>query len=226
MKRQDEYEHNRPVIGITVHVEDNEYRSRTAYADAVEQAGGIPLLLPCSTQSIPTYLRCCDAFVTSGGDDPNMEAFGEPTHANAKPIDHRRQEFELELLRQLEQTKHPLLAICLGMQLMALAADGTLDQHLPDTLPTAEDHWSGREHPIAGQIGTGAVHSHHRQAVSDPGRLEVIAHAPDGVIEAIQDPQHPHRIGVQWHPERTTDQQLGIGLFERLADASRTTMTP
>jgi putative glutamine amidotransferase len=211
----------RPRIGITVHVDGDEYRSRTAYADAVANVGAIPILLPCSTDSIPEYLSCCDAFVTTGGDDPNMEAFGESTHEKANPLDPLRQEFELELLRHLEETDHPLLAICLGMQLMTLAAGGTLDQYLPETLPTAELHWNGREHPVEGAIGSGTVHSHHRQAMSDAGRLEIVARAPDGVIEAVQDPERAYRIGVQWHPERTAEETLGVLLFEQLARASR-----
>ena len=211
----------KPLIGITVHVHDSEYRSRTAYTEAVVRAGGIPVLLPCSVESIPAYLACCDAFITSGGDDPNMETFGKKTHAKANPIDPQRQRFELELLHQLEQTDHPLLAICLGMQLMALSAGGELDQHLPETLSTADQHWDGREHPIEGTLGSGTVHSHHRQAVIDPGRLEVVARAPDGVIEAIQEPGPRYRLGVQWHPERTPDETLGDLLFQQLAEATQ-----
>lgn len=211
----------RPWIGITVSVGGDEYRSRIAYARAVANAGAVPILLPCSTESIPEYLSCCDGFVTTGGDDPNMEAFGDTTHEKAKLIDPLRQEFEVALLRHLEETDHPLLAICLGMQLLTLCAGGKLDQFLPETLPTAELHWNGREHTIEGALGCGTVHSNHRQAMSDAGRLEIVARAPDGIIEAVQDPERPFRIGVQWHPERTDEETLGALLFEQLARAAR-----
>lgn len=213
----------RPRIGITANLEDDEYRSRVHYVNAVSAAGAIPVLLPCIPDAIPAYLECCDAFVTTGGDDPIMEEFGVPTHEQAKKIDPRRQEFELELLKQLEQTEHPLLAICLGMQLMSLASGGTLDQFLPDSHATAELHWNGRTHMVEGVIGNGTVHSHHRQAIIDPGALEVVARAEDGLIEAVRDPRRQDRIGVQWHPERTSEAPLGALLFENLVRASAAT---
>lgn len=213
-------------IGITVDIDANAYTSRHGYADMVVRAGGVPLLLPCHVEAIPEYLACCDAFVTTGGDDPDMEPFGVANHPKAKLIDPRRQAFERELLQQLDRTDHPLLAICLGMQLMALEAGGTLDQHLPDTLESASLHWDGQTHPVDGPLGSGEVFSHHRQAITDPGALEVVARAPDGVIEAVVAPERPARLGVQWHPERTTCALLGLALFEQLTEsAARLTRT-
>ena len=207
-------------VGITVDVDSTGYRSKFPYAEMVLEAGCVPILLPCHVESIPEYLACCDAFVSTGGDDPDMEPFGAPNHPKATLIDPRRQAFELALLTHLEDTEHPLLAICLGMQLMALHAGGDLDQHLPDTLETAALHWDGATHPIEGEMGIGDVYSHHRQAIIDPGRLEVVARAPDGVIEAVRDPLRPTRLGVQWHPERTASGTFGRGLFENLADSA------
>ena len=212
MSRSDE----RPLIGITVDVAEKAYRCRFPYADMVRAAGGTPLLLPCVIESIPEFLACCDGFVTTGGDDPDMSQFGIENHPKTTLIAARRQAFELALLEGLDTTNHPLLAICLGMQLMCLHAGGTLQQHLPDTLETAGLHWDGGHHPVNGHIGSGDVHSHHRQAISDPGRLQVVGVAPDGVIEAVADPDQPGRVGVQWHPERTECQALGSGLFQHL----------
>lgn len=209
----------RPVIGLSVHMESTQYRCRIEYADAIEQAGGTPLMLPLIDAAIPRYLELCDGFVTTGGDDPIMESFGCATHSEVRVIERQRQVFELALLDHLTETPHPLLAICLGMQLFTLHAGGALDQHLPDTLATADDHWDGKEHEVAGRLGTGVVHSHHRQAITDPGRLEVTARAHDGVIEAVRDPRHHHRHGVQWHPERTSGGQLGQDLFTGLVTA-------
>jgi len=187
----------------------------------VHQAGGVPLLLPCVTEAIPDYLVLCDGIVTTGGDDPDMTMYGVTNHPATTTIDPRRQSFEVGLLAAMETTEHPLLAVCLGMQLMGLAAGGALEQHLPDTLETAGIHWDGTEHPIEGALGSGNVHSHHRQALIDPGRLEVVARAPDGVIEAIRDRDRPERLGVQWHPERTRTDSLGPDLFRRLVNTAR-----
>ncbi|MCH8211769.1 MAG: gamma-glutamyl-gamma-aminobutyrate hydrolase family protein, partial [Planctomycetes bacterium] len=107
------------------------------------------------------------------------------------------------------------------MQLMGLHRGGALDQHLPSTLATADQHWGKREHPIAGSLGQGTVHSHHRQAITVPGELTVVATAPDGVIEAIRDDQRPFYLGVQWHPERTKDERFGSGLIRQLVDAAK-----
>ena len=209
----------RPIIGVTVHLESQQHRCRVAYTRAIQRAGGVALLIPLVESAIPDYLRICDGFVTTGGDDPIMEPFGEATHPMANTIDPERQSFELELLRQLDSASHPLLAICLGMQLFALHSGGTLDQYLPGSLATAAEHWDGYEHSVEGSLGAGLVHSHHRQAIRDPGHLEITAIAPDGVIEAVRDSQHPHRHGVQWHPERTRDSQLGQALFDQLVEA-------
>jgi len=73
----------------------------------------------------------------------------------------------------------------------------------------------------SGLISSGSVHSRHRQAIVDAGRLKVIARAPDGVIEAVQDPARRFYLGVQWHPERTTNTELGSRIFERLVAAVR-----
>lgn len=206
----------RPVVGISVNLENGQYRSRTEYSKAIWEAGGIPVNLTCHSESISHYLELCDAFVTTGGDDPDTTVFGCPPHPKATLIDPVRQDFELTLLESLNATNHPLLAICLGMQLFSLVHGGTLEQHLPDVLESAGDHWGGRCHSISGIMGEGSVHSHHKQAMSSAGALEIIARSQDGLIEAVREPGRPSRVGVQWHPERTEEHQFGQGLFEVL----------
>ena len=76
----------RPVIGLSVHMESTQYRCRIEYAEAIEQAGGTPLMLPLIEAAIPRYLHLCDGFVTTGGDDPIMESFGSATHPEAQVI--------------------------------------------------------------------------------------------------------------------------------------------
>jgi putative glutamine amidotransferase len=211
----------RPLIGITCDFRDDRMSLTGTYPAAVAAAGGLPVILPCDPAMADSIAARLDAFVLTGGDDPIMEPFGVPTHPQARPIDPQRQAFELALLEALRaHPRAPVLGICLGMQLMGLHARGTLDQHLPDTLPTAALHWGGQAHAVEGALGRGPVCSHHRQALRDPGSLQVVAQAPDGVIEAVRDPDRRFYLGVQWHPERTEHEALGRGLFAHLVAAA------
>lgn len=222
-----------PIVGITADLMEVSGSPRavcgTRYAEAVARAGGIPVLLQPMPELAAAHIALCDAFVLTGGDDPRTEPFGHPTHREAKPVDPRRQEYETLLLGLLAERspEMPVLGVCLGMQMMTLCAGGTLNQHLPDDWPTHEIHKKGT-HPVRPAapartdlaITAGLVMSHHRQAVSDPGRLAVAAVAEDGLIEAVADPRRTYYLGVQWHPERTEDRSLGDGLFERLVRAA------
>lgn len=211
-----------PLIGITTDLADDRHRVAAGYSRRVRQAGGVPVLLPCMAECAAEYADRCDGLVLTGGDDPIMEQWGIPTHPSATPIDARRQAFELALLAVLDAAEHkPVLGICLGMQLIGLHGGGALDQHLPQTLVTAGEHWPQTRHPVAGALGEGLVHSHHRQALRDAGALSVVATAPDGVIEAVRDERRPFYVGVQWHPERTHDPALGAGLFSKLVACAR-----
>lgn len=214
--------HDAPLIGITGDVAGERIALRSTYVDAVVRAGGTPIVLAPFDGPVDGAIARLDGVVLTGGDDPDMSAWGVGTHPKARRMDPRRQRFELALLAALEARPDlPLLGICLGMQLLALHAGGALDQHLPDTLSTAADHWGDRLHRVDGPLGAGLVTSHHRQAVSDPGRLRVVARASDGVIEAVSDPCRAFGLGVQWHPERTSATDLGQSLFDRLVDAAR-----
>jgi putative glutamine amidotransferase len=208
-----------PVIGITCDVADGRYCLGPAYVRAVAEAGGVPVALPCRADLVGRYLDLCHGFLLTGGGDPAMERWGIATHPLATPIDPQRQEFELALLAALdERPQTPVLGICLGMQLMGLHAGGSLEQHLPDSLPTAAEHWGSRMHEVGGDLGGGLVCSHHRQALTAAGNLKVVACAPDGVIEAVTDPQRRFYLGVQWHPERTAEDALGMDILRRLVD--------
>lgn len=229
----------RPVIGITVDNLDNtaasgRYDVGIGYSDAVAAAGGMPVLLPHVIERVGDYLSLCDGFILTGGVDPDTTAFGESMHPKAKRMDPTRQAFESALIEAIRSAtpRVPTLGVCLGMQLMALHAGGRLDQHLPDTLgDAAAVHHGNRPHPIVimaeGNVfesdalnPTSDTVSHHLQAVTDAGAMRVIATAPDGVIEAIDDPDQAFYVGVQWHPERGDDSSLNRGLFAALVRAA------
>lgn len=234
----------RPIIGITCDLAVNPENGRVVaksnidYARCVAAAEGVPMLLPPIPELIEDHLAACDGFVFTGGDDPRMEAFGGVTHPKASPMHPQRQAYETGLLGALERERPdvPVLGVCLGMQLMSLVAGGRMDQHLPDSLATHEQH-RGREHAIvtdshaanatkslawlARADKEAFVASYHRQAVIEPGSLRVAATSPDGVIETVFDPVRAFRVGVQWHPERTADANLGQGVFDALIAACR-----
>lgn len=228
----------RPLVGITTDIVTPEPSPGAAprpratlpltYVNAVAAAGGVPVLLPPVLEMVHEYARRCDAFVFTGGDDPRTESFGVPTHPAAVPVHPDRQAFEIALLAELQRRPAaPVLGVCLGMQLMALHAGGTLNQHMPDDVPTAADHRFDATHAIRTVvephpvIAPGAVTSHHRQAVRLPGSMRIVAVAPDGIIEAIDDPSRPFYLGVQWHPERTAFEPLGAAIFAHLVQAAR-----
>ena len=212
-----------PMIGITSDLHETRYRVGAAYANAVLKGGGTPIILPPLIGEESKYISICDGFVFSGGDDPNMERWGVSTHPSATVVNKQRQDFELTLLEKLQTLPEiPVLGVCLGMQWMGLIAGGTLDQDLSS--PIAENH-ADTEHAIEGTIGFGIVHSHHHQAMTTSGNLMVAARADDGMIEAIQDESRNWYVGVQWHPERTTDEMLGQGLFDQLVAAAQSGVT-
>jgi putative glutamine amidotransferase len=210
----------RPIIGITPDLSSGKLTVSRDYANMVIRAGGVPVVLVCDPSLIPFYIRVCDGIMLTGGDDPDTTQWGVPMHPQSRAMHPDRQAFEIALLRALDVDREkPVLGICLGMQMMGMHCGGTLNQHLPDTLATAADHCDKQLHSVIGELGAGAVDSHHRQALSDAGSLRVIATSHDGVIEAVRRDDRPFYLGVQWHPERTEDEQLGLGVIRQLVQA-------
>lgn len=236
----------RPTIGITVDNQGNSaatgtYESAIRYSEAVENAGGLPMLLPHCRELARAYVDRVDGLILTGGADPVMEQFGCATDGRARRIDKNRQAFELALLGAVDQRRDesvtcqgelPLLGVCLGMQLLALHHGATLDQYMPESMgeDAADIHINNAEHTlIFEQVNSvlapcdKPVVSSHRQRITDAGRLRVVARAEDGTIEAIDDPKRPFYLGVQWHPERkdtNADDSLNLGLICKLVRAA------
>ena len=226
---------SKPVIGITCDHDRSRDRYELGYGcvDAVSRAGGVAILLPFhAEQGLPDFV---DGLIFSGGNDPDPAAWGEAWHPACNPVDPLREAHERRLVREAERRNLPALGICFGMQAMNLVRGGSLIQHLPDAGDYA-DHsrggdW-GKRHPInvtadstfAGVVGVEAltVNTSHHQALGNIGDgLRAVGHAPDGVVEAIEDSTRPYWIGVQWHPERmAADDERQMALFRKLVKAA------
>lgn len=182
------------------------------YVNAVHRFGIEPILLSPS-EEIPG--QDLDGLLLSGGRDLDPTLYGQPPHALTAPPDTLRDQFELGLLRDALRRCIPILAICRGMQLLNVARGGTLHQHI-EGHEVSTDHASQPAHEIAVSSGTRLlaaldrsrvpVNSRHHQAIDRLGTgLAVSALADDGTVEAIEDPDLPFVIGVQWHPEDQVD---------------------
>lgn len=219
----------RPVIGVTLDAEQPGgyskypwYAVRANYAAAIAAAGGLPVALPHEAALAGDYLDRIDALVVTGGAfDVDPALYGDATRHATVSLKENRTVAELALTRGALDRDMPVLGICGGQQLLAVALGGTLIQHIPDAVPGALEHEQPNPrdepgHEIAVTPGTllhrivgaarMAVNSAHHQAVRDPGAAAVVdAVAPDGVIEGIEDARRRFCLGVQWHPEFLID---------------------
>ncbi len=219
----------RPVIGVTLDAEPPGayskypwYALRANYATALAEAGGLPVAIPHDPALASDYLDTIDALVVTGGAfdiDPGL--YGETTRHKTVTLKEERTAAEIALVRGALARDKPVLGICGGEQLLAVALGGSLLQHIPDAIQEALQHEQGnpRDQPghavrilpgtlLARITGseTMQVNSSHHQAVRSPGRFaRVNATAPDGVIEGIEDLRYGFCLGVQWHPEFLID---------------------
>ena len=206
------------------------------YATSVEKAGGrpVPIYYNEDMAGIPKILDQLDGIVFSGGDDLDPSLYGETWHPKAKAVDPRRQRFELALLAEVERRRMPTLGICLGIQLLNVHRGGSLIQFLPDAprenpIEHRKLEATLRRHDVslaADSLLAGAVaathlsvNTYHKQAIARLGRsLRPVGEAPDGIIEAVEDPSLPLFVGVQWHPERLHDEPQHLAIFKMLVD--------
>ena len=232
---------SRPVIGITTRIElatERFYLSRF-YSEAVEAAGGVPLhisLIP-RADYIASLMDHLDGVLLPGSDsDVDPQRYGRDPHANLGSVHPIKDETDLLVLGEIEKRRLPLFAICFGMQILNVSRGGTLVQDIASEVPGAIKHEQGAPRDrhshnvrllegsmLAGLANQAAapVNSHHHQAIEKVGReLVGTAWAPDGLVEAVEDPRDDRFVlGVQWHPEIGWERDsFARALFERFVN--------
>lgn len=208
------------------------------YLQAIEAAGGIPVVTPpLGGEAIEPLLERVAGVCLSGGPDLDPIAYGAFRHELTGPSWAELDRFELSLARAADAAELPILAICRGMQVLNVSRGGTLHQHLPDVAGESvrhrqseasgdPTHWvaldsNGRLSAILGRERT-LVNSFHHQAVATLGRrLSPTATADDGTIEGIEALDREFVLGVQWHAECLIDEAEHAGLFDAFVEAAR-----
>jgi putative glutamine amidotransferase len=233
----------RPVIGITTYLTRAQWSYwdvdatlvPAAYVQAIERAGGRPLLVPPSEDGIEETLDAVDGLLFSGGSDLDPELYEQEPHDETFGVVPERDRAELALLEAALARDMPVLAVCRGSQVLNVARGGDLVQHLPDVVGDEKHkHTPGTfaDHDVTLEKGTrlaallgerAPVKSHHHQGFGRLGAgLRAAAHAEDGTIEAVEDPSHRFAFGVLWHPEAGAD----LKLFEELVRQAREYRSP
>jgi putative glutamine amidotransferase len=229
----------RPLVGLTTYREEaawGVWRRRAdvlqaEYADAIVAAGGVPVLLPPasgSDVSARSVVQRLDALVVCGGADVDPSRYGEEPHERTAGWREDRDAWEVALLKAAAAVGLPVLGVCRGMQLMAVAAGGALDQHTPDVVGHDEHSPGGDSFGdvrvttaegsrVRAAEGTAlSAHCHHHQSVRTHPGFVATAWAPDETVEAMEAPGERFCVGVQWHPEVGRD----LGLFAALVSAA------
>ena len=207
------------------------------YVRAIEAAGALPVVVPpLEARDVARVLARLDGLVLSGGPDLAPAAYGAEPHPELGTTEPGLDAFEYAIAREALRLDLPILGICRGAQTLNVARGGTLHQHLPDVVGDSVEHRQtvdGRvpTHPVrilagsrlAAVLGTTrmSVNSFHHQAVDRLGTgLCACAWSPDGAIEAIEDPEQPLVLAVQWHAETLQAVPGQLALFEELVSVA------
>jgi putative glutamine amidotransferase len=234
----------KPIIGITTNNTTNSYGQpivllQRSYVKAVMDAGGVPLLIPSlvAEDGWDALYSRLDGILFSGGGDISLDYFRGDPHPRIDDVDLERDSVELKMVQAAASDGKPFLGICRGCQIVNVALGGTLYTHIADQMPNALDHdYPGNKrtvlvHEVKIEEGTHVaeiygdpiikVNSLHHQGLKDiAASLRVAGHAPDGLVEAVELPEHPFGLAVQWHPEWLTDQQSTKNLFRKFIEAA------
>jgi putative glutamine amidotransferase len=227
-----------PLIGLTTYGKDEHgnYGLPANYVDAVRRAKGIPVLIPPGEPQVAALLARLDGLILTGGGDLDPAHYVGADHEAIYMVDPERDRTEIALSRIAVKNKLPTLGICRGMQVLNVGLGGTLIEHLPDVVGDAIAHRLPPRLPARHMITVdGESHlarclqreqtevvSWHHQAVRIPAPgLRPVAHAPDGAIEALEMPEHPWLLAVQWHPEMSAKEDpCQQHLFDALVQAA------
>ena len=225
----------RPVIGITANYADGEQRLSEHYYKSVLKAGGAPVVIPpfSDTDSIINILECIDGLILSGGGDYNPLYCGESPSTRLHSINSERDLPELLVTRLAYNRQIPILGICRGIQTIAMALDGHVEQDISQRqglIKHSQDADRGEPTHTVDIAASSLlrdiygkdrlyVNSFHHQAVDDAGsKFHVTAQSPDGIVEAIESSEYKPVIGVQWHPECLEE---GLPLFSWLVKEAK-----
>ena len=216
-------------------------RAMADYLEAVKRTGGEPFELDYQRDDPSEVVQRAEGLMLTGGGDVDPALYGEAPHETYQPSEAGRDEYEIKLIRAASDAEVPIFAICRGMQILNVAFGGTLLQDIPSMVNGAAQHsvpepryhlahevWVAKGSRLATLMAeklegeTCQVNSRHHQAVKNvaPG-WEVTATAPDGVIEAIEQPGDVFRMAVQWHPENFWRTGEFRPLFEAFVEAAR-----
>lgn len=209
------------------------------YCKALIQAGAIPVFLaPVPKEEVPGMVARLDGILFTGGVDIAPEHYGEQPHPLLGDLDLERDAFEKDLFDHVwHHTDLPVMGVCRGLQLFNVMLGGSLWQDLPSQRPShvhhsQRDHRYKAVHPVKVNPDTRlgsmlprviAVNSLHHQGVKDLApSLVASATSPDGLVEALEDPNHPCRLAVQWHPENLlASYPEFLHVFKSLVDDAR-----
>lgn len=227
----------KPLIAITTECDFDDSNPRSKgkislnynYAEQVALAGGNPVLVTPLTD-LDAMASLIDGWLIPGGADMDASHFGEANHPEVELMNPKRWEMEYAFYKKVDPNL-PILGICFGCQFINVMRGGSLIQHLPDVVSHGE-HSGGTMQSysltegshLGSHTGVKEIEgaSYHHQAINRVGDgLSVVASHEDGTIEAVEDPQHPYFVGVQWHPERTPEDLATKNLFRSFIEAAR-----
>lgn len=220
----------RPIIGITGELDAAHWGnwireaviSPVSYTRAVERAGGAPVVLPpVPPDSVRSLVAGLDGLVFTGGRDVNPGLYAQQRLDETDLPEHRRDRFELMLMRAALEADLPFLAIGRGLHVLTVARGGTLTQHLPGHRPDrarymphdvvlADDSLLGRL--LGAKVQVLAAHHQAPDRLGDS--LTMAGWSPDDVVEALEVTGHRFGVGVHWHPEEGDDPRLLTALVE------------
>lgn len=235
-------QNRKPLIALTPYFnKEEETYMRPGYIKAIRAAGGIPVTLPLdlSDEDLTVISDTFDAFLFTGGPDVHPFYYGEETHIKSGNVCPRRDVMELKLLELVMERQKPVLGICRGIQILNIGLGGDIYQDIPSqfeekfpiahTQPFAYDIPAHKVIVQAGTklseiIGGGCeldVNSMHHQAIRRlaPG-LVASGYTAEQLIEAMEKPDYPFLLGVQWHPEYLWEKDpKAAALFKAFVDA-------